>query len=179
MKFSNREDIIQITPLWEGERFPDGRPRVSDDVLKRMKSVTCEEAWSVLRRNGYNYQFEGGWTRLHVDRVLVGRAVTGVFVPRRPDLHDALMKHGHEREGRIGEMNSWVIETLVEGDVVVIDLFGKVYEGTFSGANLSTAIASRTQRGQVIYGGIRDWAEFFLRASPRMEKIVNGCYQAL
>jgi regulator of RNase E activity RraA len=156
VKFNNREDIIQLTPLWEGERFPDGRPRVSDDILRRMQNVVTEEAWSVLWREGYQFQFEGNWTRLHPERVLVGRAVTGVFVPRRPDLHDGLMDYGHEQEGRIGAMNSWVIETLVEDDVIVIDLFGKVYKGTFSGANLSTAIATRTKRGQVIYGGIRD-----------------------
>jgi regulator of RNase E activity RraA len=156
VKFNNHEDIIQLTPLWEGERFPDGRPRVSDDILRRMENVITEEAWSVLRRAGYDFQFEGNWTRLHPDRILVGRAVTGVFVPRRPDLHDGLMDYGHEQEGRIGAMNSWVIETLVEDDVIVIDLFGKVVKGTFSGANLSTAIATRTKRGQVIYGGIRD-----------------------
>ena len=156
MKFNDREDIIQLTPLWKGERFPDGRPRVSDDILRRIKNVITEEAWSVLWRAGYEFQFEGNWTRLHPDRVLVGRAVTGVFVPRRPDLHDGLMDYGHEQEGRIGAMNSWVIETLVEDDVIVIDLFGKVYKGTFSGANLSTAIATRTKRGQVIHGGIRD-----------------------
>ena len=156
MKFNNREDMIQLTPLWKGERFPDGRPRVSDDILKRMENVVTEEAWSVLWREGYQFQFEGNWTRLHPERVLVGRAVTGVFVPRRPDLHDGLMDYGHEQEGRIGAMNSWVIETLVEDDVIVIDLFGKVYKGTFSGANLSTAISTRTKRGQVIYGGIRD-----------------------
>ena len=156
MKFNNREDIIQLTPLWEGERFPDGRPRVPDDILRRMERVRTEEAWSVLWREGYQFQFEGNWTRLHPDRVVVGRAVTGVFVPRRPDLHDYLIEYGHEQEGRIGAMNSWVIETLVKDDVIVIDLFGKVYKGTYSGANLSTAIATRTQRGQVIYGGIRD-----------------------
>ena len=87
---------------------------------------------------------------------MVGRAVTATFVPHRPDLHDYLMDYGHEQEGRIGAMNSWVIETLQKDDVPVIDLFGKVYKGTFSGANLSTAIASRTGVGQVIYGGIRD-----------------------
>ena len=156
MKYNNREDIIQLTPLWKGERFPDGRPRVPDDILRRMQNVVTEEAWSVLWREGYQFQFEGNWTRLHPDRILVGRAVTGVFVPRRPDLHDGLMDYGHEQEGRIGAMNSWVIETLVKDDVPVIDLFGKVYKGTYSGANLSTAIATRTQRGQVIYGGIRD-----------------------
>ena len=156
MKYNNREDIVQLTPLWEGERFDDGRPRVPDHVLKRMENVVMEEAWAVLWRHGYQFQFEGQWHQQHPGRVLVGRAVTGVFVPTRPDMHDALMTYGHEEEGRIGAMNSWVIETLVKDDVIVIDLFGKVYEGTFSGANLSTAIASRTGRGQVIYGGIRD-----------------------
>ena len=156
MKFNNREDIIQLTPLWEGERFPDGRPRVSDDILRRMEQVNTEEAWSVLWRHGYQFQFEGNWTRLHPERVLVGRAVTGVFVPRRPDMHDYLMEYGHEEEKRIGAMNSWVIETLIQDDAIVIDLFGKVYKGTYSGANLSTAIATRTGRGQVVYGGIRD-----------------------
>jgi len=156
MKFNSREDIIQLTPLWEGERFEDGRPRVPDGILKRMERVITEEAWSVLWRHGYHFQFCGGWTRLHPHRNLVGRAVTGMFVPHRPDLHDYLMDLGQKEEGRIGAMNSWVIETLVENDVVVIDLFEKVYEGTYSGANLSTAIATRTKRGQVIYGGIRD-----------------------
>lgn len=156
MKFNNRDDIIQLTPLWKGERFDDGRPRVPDDILRRMERVITEEAWAVLWREGYHFQFCGGWTQLHPGRRLIGRAVTGVFVPHRPDLHDCLMDYGHNEEGRIGAMNSWVIETLVEDDVIVIDLFEKVYQGTYSGANLSTAIASRTKRGQVIYGGIRD-----------------------
>jgi len=156
VKFDNREDIVQMTPLWKGDRFDDGRPRVPDDIIKRMEHVQTEEAWSVLTTNGYDYQFEGQWINLHPEQRLVGRAVTGVFVPQRPDLHETLMDYGHEQEHRIGAMNSWVIETLVEDDVVVIDLFGKIFKGTYSGANLSTAIATRTKRGQVIYGGIRD-----------------------
>jgi len=156
VKFNNREDIIQLTPLWKGERFADGRPRVSDDTLRRMGKVATEEAWSVLWSKGYQYQFEGNWLNLHPDETLVGRAVTGVFVPTRPDLHDCLMDYGRNQEGRIGAMNSWVIETLVKDDCIVIDLFGKIFQGTFSGGNLSTAIATRTGRGQVIYGGIRD-----------------------
>ncbi|MFN2155327.1 MAG: RraA family protein, partial [Anaerolineae bacterium] len=161
MRFNNRDDIIQLTPQWKGERFPDGRPRVPDEILRRMEHVRTEEAWSVLWRHEYQFQFEGNWTRLHPERVLVGRAVTGVFVPRRPDLHDCLMDYGHEQEKRIGAMNSWVIETLTKDDAIVIDLFGKVYKGTFSGANLSTAIATRTGRGQVIYGGIRDAQQIY------------------
>jgi regulator of RNase E activity RraA len=171
--FNNRDDIIQLTPLWKGDRFDDGRPRVPDDILKRMERVITEEAWAVMWREGYQFQFCGGWRTLSAEKRLVGRAVTGVFVPHRPDLHDCLMDLGNNKEGRIGAMNSWVIETLVEDDVIVIDLFDKVYEGTYSGANLSTAIASRTKRGQVIYGGIRD-AEQIVEI-PNLITFYRGC----
>ncbi|NLX43226.1 MAG: RraA family protein [Chloroflexi bacterium] len=156
--YSNREEIIQITSQWKGDRFDDGRPRVPDEILQRLRAlqIVTEEAWSVLWHHGYERQFEGNWVNLRPDRIMIGRAVTATFVPHRPDLHDELMSYGHEQEGRIGAMNSWVIETLQKDDVPVIDLFGKVYKGTFSGANLSTAIATRTGVGQVIYGGIRD-----------------------
>ena len=156
--FGCREDIVAITPEWKGDRFPDGRPRVSDEIIRRFRAldIVTEEAWSVLWHHGYERQFEGNWINLRPDRIMVGRAVTATFVPHRPDLHDTLTTLGHEQEGRIGAMNSWVIETLREDDVVVIDLFGKIIDGTFSGANLSTAIARRTRRGQVIYGGVRD-----------------------
>lgn len=156
MKFYNREDVIQMTPLWMGERMDDGRPRVADDILKRMEKVTNEEAWSVLEHNGYRFQFEGSLKMVHPDKILVGRAVTAVMVPKRPDLHDYLLAYGQQEEGRHGFFNVWVIDALVQDDVVVVDMFDKVYEGTFSGGNLSTTIAARTQRGQVIYGGIRD-----------------------
>ena len=156
MKFDNRDDVVQLTPEWTGDRFDDGRPRVPDDILKRMEQVTTEEAWAVIWQKDYKYQFQADWKNMYPDRVLVGRAVTAVFMPMRPDLHNYLMDYGHEKEGRIGMMNSWVIETLVQDDVLVVDLFGKIFQGTFSGGNLSTAIATRTGRGQVIWGGIRD-----------------------
>ena len=156
MQFDCREDIVQLTPQWKGERFDNGRPRVPDSIIERMARVATEEAWSVLWVKGYKSQFVGDWKIMHPGRILTGRAVTAVFVPRRPDLHDCLMDCGHKSQDRIGEMNSWVIETLVEDDVLVVDMFDKVYEGTFSGGNLGTAIARRTKRGQVIYGGIRD-----------------------
>jgi regulator of RNase E activity RraA len=156
MRFNNRDDLVQLTPEWSGDRFDDGRPRVPDDILTRMERCTTEEAWAVIWQKEYKAQFQGGWKTTHGNRILAGRAVTAVFVPERPDLHTCLMEHGHRNEGRIGMMNSWVIETLVTDDVLVVDLFGKIYQGTFSGGNLSTAIAARTGRGQVIWGGIRD-----------------------
>ena len=156
MTFGNRDDIIQLTPEWTGDRFDDGRPRVPAEILSRMEQCTTEEAWAVIWQKGYRFQFQGGWKTTHGEKILVGRAVTAVFAPERPDLHNCLMEQGQRNEGRIGMMNSWVIETLVSDDVLVVDLFGKIFEGTFSGGNLSTAIAARTGRGQVIWGGIRD-----------------------
>ena len=30
MNFNDREKIIALTPHWNGERLPDGRPKVED-----------------------------------------------------------------------------------------------------------------------------------------------------
>ncbi len=157
MRFDCAEDIIQITPNWKGERFSNGRPKVPENVLRRFEAVTTEEAWGVLWQHDYKYQFQGDWKMIHPGKILVGRAVTAVMVPKRPDLDTYLLEYGHKEEGRHGFFNSWVIESLVEDDVLVVDLFDKVYEGTFVGGNLSTAVSRRTKRGgQVIWGGIRD-----------------------
>lgn len=172
MQFNNRDDIIQLTPLWQGERFPDGRPKVPDDILTRMEKVTTEEAWAVLWRHGYKYQFQGDFKMIHPDRILVGRAVTAVMVPMRPDLHNCLLEYGQKVEGRKGFFNAWVIETLQENDVVVVDMFDKIYEGTFSGGNLSTTIAARTKRGQVIWGGIRDIQQ--IKEIPNLQTYYRG-----
>ncbi len=156
MQFRNREDVIQLTPLWTGERSEDGRPRVADDILGRMEKMTTEEAWGVLWHHGYKYQFEGDFRMVHTDKVLVGRAVTAMMMPMRPDLHNYLLEFGQKNESRHGFFNVWVVDSLQDGDVMVVDMFDKIFEGTFSGGNLSTTVASRTKRGQVIYGGIRD-----------------------
>jgi regulator of RNase E activity RraA len=157
MKFDNREDIIQITPLWKGERFPNGRPKVPTDILRRMRRITLEEAWGPIWGRGYKYQFEGDFKMIHPNKVMVGRAVTAVMVPMRPDLNDYLLKYGQQEEGRKGYFNAWVIDSLQEDDVLVVDMFDKIYRGTFVGGNLSTAVAARTKRGgSVIWGGIRD-----------------------
>ena len=92
-----KEELLFLTPAWEGERFEDGRPRVSDDILERMQLVTLEEAWAVLRGEGYDFQYEGGWQVLDDDGVLVGRAVTATFVPGRPDIHHQYDSRGREQ----------------------------------------------------------------------------------
>ena len=157
MHFNSREDIIALTPLWKGERFPDGRPKVPDACLQAMQKMTLEELWKPIFVKGYISQFEGDLKVLHDDgRKLIGRAVTASYVPTRPDLFDVTMEQGAKEE-RKGTFNQWVIDSLVEGDVAVIDMYDKIYKGTFLGGNLTTAIKNRTKNGgAVVWGGIRD-----------------------
>lgn len=157
MKFNDRDEIIALTPKWKGERFPDGRPKVADKYLKALHKLTLEEVWKPIFVKGYESQFEGRLSTLHDDgRKLVGRAVTAQYCPYRPDLDDVVKEIGRS-EGRTGTYNQWVIDSLTEGDVVVVDMYDKIYKGTFLGGNLTTAIRNKTKTGGgVIWGGIRD-----------------------
>ncbi len=157
MIFNTPDRITALTPRNPFGRMPDGRPMVPDDILERMKLVTNDEAWGTMESgHGYRYQFTGGWLNMHPDRVLVGRVVTAQFVPIRPDLHEVVAGIG-EREGRSGGQNTWVIDSLGPNDVLVVDIFGKIRDGTVIGDNLSTAIASKTKAGIVINGSVRDY----------------------
>ncbi len=154
----SKEDLIELTKLNPFDRFDDGRPRVPEDLLERMKLVTTEEAWGVLRNHGYDRQFEGNWMETHPGTITVGRAITAQFLPHRPDYHDAIQQAGvNEGRGKIGGQNSWIIESLQLHDVMIVDIFGKVKDGTVVGDNLGTATRSRTRVGAVIDGGIRDY----------------------
>ena len=148
--------IKNITQAYDGPRFRDGRPKVDGDIVERMRLVTVEEAWGVLMGKGHQFQFDGEWINLHPERVIVGRAVTARYIPFRQDFNDVVQAEG-ERYNRVGGQNSWVIDTLVKNDVLVVDLFGKVLRGTFIGDNLGTAIATNTGgTGLIVDGSIRD-----------------------
>ena len=151
----SREELIYLTPDWDGERFEDGRPRVADDILERMKLVTLEEAWAVLRGEGFNYQYEGEWQVLDPDAVLVGRAVTATFMPGRPDIHRQFDTRGRE-QGRSGAQNSWPVDMLEPGDVYVADQFGAHEDGPTIGDNVGNAIYANSGNGFVYNGAIRD-----------------------
>lgn len=135
----------------------DGRPKVPDEYLDKLKNLTLEEVWKPIYLKGYDNQFEGRLKLLHNDgRKLIGRAVTASYCPMRPDLNDAVKKQG-DAEGRTGTYNQWVIDSLTEGDVVVVDMYDKIYKGTFLGGNLTTAVKAKTKTGGgIIWGGIRD-----------------------
>ncbi|MGA8500195.1 MAG: RraA family protein [Candidatus Sulfotelmatobacter sp.] len=151
----SKDQRIEFTPEWHGNRFPDGRPNVPDSVLSRLKDVTADEAWDVLQDAGYRNQFEGGWKVINPGQRLVGRVVTAVFMPRRPDVDSVIQANG-KKENRIGDENSWIIDILKPGDVLVVDLFGKIRYGTIVGDNLSTAIYAKSHNGLIVNGAVRD-----------------------
>lgn len=154
---ASKEEIVFLTSQWEGERFEDGRPKVAKDILERMKNVSIEEAWVVLRNEGYHNQFEGGWRPLHEDVPVVGRALTVQYMPNRPDVSGQITRKGLE-EGQIGNTNSWPIDMLQEDDVYVADGFGKIVDGTLIGDNLGNAIYAKSKTGVVFDASSRDMA---------------------
>jgi regulator of RNase E activity RraA len=150
----SKEELIFLTPEWKGERFPDGRPKVPDGILQRMKAVSVEEAWAVLKNEGYGYQVAEDWHMINPDSVLVGRAVTATFMPARPDVWKAIDDRG-KKAGKRGQ-NTWAVDLLVKGDVYVADQFGAHKNGPTIGDNVGNAIYAKSGNGIVYDGALRD-----------------------
>jgi 4-hydroxy-4-methyl-2-oxoglutarate aldolase len=154
-----KEQMLQYTSKNPFERFEDGRPKVPDALLEKVRALAAEDIFGVLNQT-YPNQFEGGFRILHPGKKLVGRAVTAQFMPARPDVGDVIEEDAKKRNaGR--QHNQRVIDMLQPGDVVVVDLFGKVEGGTFVGDNLAMAVFGKTKQGMVIDGSIRDLEGIF------------------
>jgi regulator of RNase E activity RraA len=166
-----REQMQFYTSQWKGDRFPDGRPKVSDDLLKRVLDVSIEDLWDYLREKGYNCQFDTGFQMLHPEKPFAGRALTTQYMPLRRDMYDAITAEG-KREGRVSGNNSWPIAELQIGDMYIADGFGKIVEGTLIGSNLGSGIAAHSHTGFVFDAGIRDAEE------NRELENMNGLYRA-
>jgi 4-hydroxy-4-methyl-2-oxoglutarate aldolase len=166
-----KEQMLFYTSDWKGDRFPDGRPKVPDDLLKRAVDVSIEDVWDYLGERGYRCQYDGGWQALHIDKPFAGRALTAQYMPLRPDMAKAIAAEG-KAEGRVSWTNSWPINELQEGDVYVADGFGKIVEGTLIGSNLGSGIAAHTHAGFVFDAGIRDQEEN--REIPNLKGFYRG-----
>ena len=160
----SKENMIEYSPLWKGERFPDGRPKVPDEIIEKIKGIFFDDVWSILRREGYYFQDESGFISdfnylpTHEIPVLVGRAVTAYYLPVRPDLEEVNQQR-NKSAGRKGGNINMVVNTLVEGDVVVVDIFGKIEGGVFAGGNVTMSMHERGVKGLVIDGGGHDLDE--------------------
>ena len=150
-----KQQLIEYTPDWKGERFPDGRPKVPDSILDRMRTVTLEEAWAVVTGAGFSHQYEDNWLSIHPDQVLVGRALTSQWLPGRPDILRVIEAKGRQ-EGRVGGTNAWPVDMLQPRDVYVSDHFGLKEDGASVGDNVGSAIYAKSGNGIVYDGAIRD-----------------------
>jgi regulator of RNase E activity RraA len=154
---SSPEYIKALTSEWKGERFPDGRPKVADAILERLKNISIEEAWGVLRNKGFQNQVEGDWTIINPDQTMTGRVVTAQYMPLRPDLEKQIKEQGKtENRAQQGGTNSWPIDILINGDIYVADAYAKIADGTLIGDNLGNSIYAKSQRGVIFYGSVRD-----------------------
>ncbi len=155
----SKEELVFLTSEWKGERFPDGRPKVPDDLLERAKKIYIDDAWTVLKNVGYTNQYEGNWKMANDSTPVVGRAVTAMFMPSRPDVEKNIKQRGTTQQGRKGNTNSWPIDVLTKGDVYVADGFGKIGGGTLMGSTLANAIYAKSGNGVVFNGASRDLQE--------------------
>jgi 4-hydroxy-4-methyl-2-oxoglutarate aldolase len=152
----SKDQMLRFTAKNPYERFDDGRPKVPDAVLDKVKGLSAEEVWAVLPGRGFPNQYEGNWQILHPGKKLVGRVVTAQFMPMRPDVNEMITADG-KAKGYYGGQNQWVIDQLQPGDVLVVDLFGKIEGGTFVGDNLFYYVMTKTKGGGlVVDGAIRD-----------------------
>jgi regulator of RNase E activity RraA len=155
----SKEELIFLTSEWKGERYPDGRPKIADDLLQRAKYIMIDDAWTVLKNEGYTNQFESNWRTVNDTTPVTGRAVTAMFMPSRPDVEKNIKERGTSQQGRKGNTNAWPIEVLTKGDVYVADGFGKIGGGTLVGATLANSIYSKTGNGVIFNGAARDLQE--------------------
>ncbi len=163
-----RDQMVDYTKAWTGDRFPDGRPKVPDIMLARARGLSMEEitfnfgggagpggAGGAGRGSPYS-QYTDGWQVLHPGKMLVGRAVTMAFMPARPDL-DAVVNAKAKERGIDTLKNQTVIDMLQPGDVLVVDLLGRKEGGTIVGDNLFYYIMKATKTGGlVVDGAMRD-----------------------
>jgi 4-hydroxy-4-methyl-2-oxoglutarate aldolase len=151
-----KQELINYTAQNPFDRFPDGRPKVPEDLIERARGLSSEEVWEVLQQKGFNNQYADGFQVLRPGKTMVGRAFTVQFMPLRRDVDD--VAEAKAKEHGIGRLeNQTAIDMLQPGDVLVVDLFGKKVDGTIVGDNLFYYVMQATRgAGLVVDGSVRD-----------------------
>ena len=140
----SKQDLLDYSAQSPFERFPDGRPKIPDNLLQQARELSSEEVWAVLQDKSFNNQYADGFRILHPDKPMVGRAFTVQFMPQRPDLEHIANAKAKER-GLPELTNQTAIDMLQPGDVLVVDIFGKKVGGTIVGDNLFFYVKTATK----------------------------------
>ena len=151
------EQLIKYTGKNPYDRFADGRPKVPDEMLERLKGLVAEEVQAVLPARGFPNQFEpaAGWKVLQPAQKMVGRVLTIQFMPARGDVIEVDEADAKAR-GTAPARNQTAIDMLQPGDVIVADVFGA--EWNFVGNKLAHYIQTTTKNGMIVDGGVY-WLE--------------------
>jgi 4-hydroxy-4-methyl-2-oxoglutarate aldolase len=147
------EQLIKYTVKNPYDRFPDGRPKVPDEMLERMKVLIAEEVQAVLPGKGFPNQFESrdGWKVLQPNQKMVGRVFTVQFMPLRGDIAE-VDDADAKAKGTTAARNQTAIDMLGPGDVIVADVFGA--DWNFVGNKLAHYIQTTTKNGMIVDGGV-------------------------
>jgi 4-hydroxy-4-methyl-2-oxoglutarate aldolase len=147
------EQLTKYTVKNPYDRFPDGRPKVPDDLLKRLEGLIAEEVQAVLPDQGFPNQFEprDGWKVLQPTKKMVGRVFTVQFMPVRPDVVE-VDEADAKAKGTTRARNQTAIDQLQPGDVIVADVFGANWN--FVGNKLAHYIQTTTKNGMIVDGGV-------------------------
>ena len=171
-----KEQLIYYTSVWQGERSEDGRPKVSDEIIARLRHVNVTEAWQALNSmrdqtasdqgalstgevrlqgGAYSNQYVGGMKLMRDDVTIIGRALTAQFMPVRPDLNGLIQQVG-VADGRSAGQFTWGVEQLEQGDCYVVNVANGILDASHVGDNLGTAIWFNSGNGGIIVGTVRD-----------------------
>jgi regulator of RNase E activity RraA len=132
--------------------------RLTDEQMQKLKGFPLEAIWASVRDLGYTNAHHSGLRSTLPNERLVGRALTIRYLPRRPDLVEAMQTLAKEGDWPQA-YNVRAGEEARAGDVLVVDLGGGIADGIFFGDISALAAQVNGARGAVLYGSTRDLTE--------------------
>lgn len=132
--------------------------RLTDEQMAQLKTFPLEAVWASVRELGYTNAHMSGLQSTRPNERLVGRALTMRYLPRRPDLVEAMQTLAKEGDWAVA-YNVRAGEEARAGDVLVVDLGGGIPDGIFFGDISALAAQVNGARGAVLYGSTRDLTE--------------------
>lgn len=132
--------------------------RLTDGQMETLKGFPLEAVWGAVQNLGYTNAHYSGLRSTRPGERLVGRALTIRYLPRRPDLVEAMQTLAKEGDWPVA-YNVRAGEEARPGDVLVVDLGGGIADGIFFGDISALAAQVNGARGAVLYGSTRDLTE--------------------
>jgi len=150
---ANRDTYHPVIELLKARRTP-----VTGQQLEQLKKLPLESIWAAIQRLKYTNCHYSGLKSTRPQERLVGRALTIRYLPRRPDLDEAMDTLAREGDWPRG-YNVRAAEEAKPGDVLVVDLGGGIPDGIFFGDISALGAQVAGARGAVLWGSTRDLTE--------------------